>query len=135
MIKFKQKGDFGNLDKYFKKSIEITKIDNIALVAERTLAQLKEATPKDSGLTANSWDYSITNNKNSKTLTFYNTNIQNGANWSNILNTPAIPSTTPVKILPPALNKPKIPFQTVVATFLIVFHAVEKIDTIVFTTV
>lgn len=85
MITIKQKGDFKKLDKYFTKSIKITKSINIKLFADKCIEKLKEATPKDSGLTAASWKYTIVSRKNSKTVQFYNTNIQNGVNVALLL--------------------------------------------------
>lgn len=41
---------------------------------------LSEATPKDTGLTASSWRYEITNTKKGIKLTWNNSNIQNGLN-------------------------------------------------------
>lgn len=45
---------------------------------------LRENTPKDTGLTAMSWDYEIEEDKNLKTITlrFINYNVQN--NWANV---------------------------------------------------
>lgn len=79
MIQIKQKGDFKKLDKFFKKSVKLTKFDDINALAEKCIEDLKAVTPKDSGLTANSWTYSIVKGKNYNTLHIYNTNIQNGA--------------------------------------------------------
>ena len=42
------------------------------------MAALSSATPIDSGETANSWSYEITNKDGSATITFKNSNIQNG---------------------------------------------------------
>ena len=42
------------------------------------MAALSSATPIDSGKTANSWSYEITNKDGSVTITFNNSNIQNG---------------------------------------------------------
>ena len=42
------------------------------------VAALASATPIDSGETAESWYYEIENNKESATITFYNSNVQNG---------------------------------------------------------
>ena len=42
------------------------------------VAALKEATPKDTGLTANSWSYNITRSKNSVIISFENNNINDG---------------------------------------------------------
>lgn len=85
MIKIKQKGDFSNLDKYFKKSVKITKVDNITIIAQRCIDRLKEVTPKDTGLTAESWEYSIINNKNNTILEISNTNVQKGVKIALIL--------------------------------------------------
>lgn len=85
MIKIKSKGDWEKTDKFFKKSIKITKIDNLDLLAERCIERLKESTPKDSGLTAKSWDYEIIKRKNKNTLYIVNTNIQNGTKIALIL--------------------------------------------------
>lgn len=85
MIKIKSNGDWERTDKFFKKSIKITKVENINALAERCIERLKEATPKDSGLTAGSWGYEIIKNKNKNILYINNTNIQNGINIALIL--------------------------------------------------
>ena len=78
MLKVKSKGNWDRTDKFFKKSIKITKIENITLLAERCIERLIEATPKDSGLTATSWSYEIVKTKNKQSLYITNSNIQNG---------------------------------------------------------
>ena len=45
---------------------------------EKGVNALKEATPKDSGLTATSWKYKIEKEAGKTSLTFYNSNVQNG---------------------------------------------------------
>ena len=42
------------------------------------MAALASATPVDSGLTASSWSYEITNKNGTATISFRNSNIQNG---------------------------------------------------------
>ena len=42
------------------------------------MAALASATPVDSGLTASSWSYEITNKDGIATISFRNSNIQNG---------------------------------------------------------
>ena len=49
------------------------------------VAALASATPKDSGLTAASWDYEITHNGKETTIAFTNSNISNGVNIAIIL--------------------------------------------------
>lgn len=62
---------FGALDKYGKMGVEA----------------LKANTPRDSGETAESWTYKIVHSKNSATIEFHNSNIQNGYNVAMILYT------------------------------------------------
>jgi len=78
MFKIMNKGNWDRTEKFFKKSVRITKIENITLLAERCIERLIEATPKDSGLTAESWSYEIDRTKNKGSLYIVNSNIQNG---------------------------------------------------------
>lgn len=78
MITFKQNGNFSNLSITLKRMKRF--IDNISLekYGKEGVTALASATPVDTGLTANSWNYKIEQTKNSVSITFYNTNIQNG---------------------------------------------------------
>jgi hypothetical protein len=78
MLKIKTKGNWDRTDKFFKKSVKITKVEDITTLAERCIERLKEATPKDSGLTAQSWSYEIVKDRGKKTLYITNSNVQNG---------------------------------------------------------
>jgi hypothetical protein len=78
MLKIRTKGNWDRTDKFFKKSVRITEIDDITTLAERCIERLKEATPKDSGLTAQSWSYEIVKDRGKKTLYITNSNVQNG---------------------------------------------------------
>lgn len=49
-------------------------------VCKKAIETLQYLTPIDSGQTADSWGYEITNTKNSITATIYNTNVNNGVN-------------------------------------------------------
>ncbi|MFU8785834.1 MAG: hypothetical protein ACNA7U_01195 [Candidatus Izemoplasmataceae bacterium] len=80
MIKIRHKGDWARTDNFFKKSVNITKTRDIAALAEKCIEELKAATPKDSGITANSWDYQIVKTKNRSILYITNSNVQNGTN-------------------------------------------------------
>lgn len=79
-VTIKQKGNFKKVDKYFTNSLKFSKVKNINRIAEQCIEQLKIATPKDSGITAESWKYTIVKNRNSFTLNIFNTNNQNGVN-------------------------------------------------------
>ena len=79
MVTFKQKGNFKRTSKFFRKSIRITRVRDINSLADECLQKLKDATPVDSGLTADAWSYKIEKKKGYRRITFYNSNIQNGA--------------------------------------------------------
>lgn len=85
MIKIKVKGNFDKVGSYFKKSCKISKFNNIQMIADNCLEALKRATPKDTGLTAKSWNYEIIEEGNEKKIAFNNTNIQNGVNIALLL--------------------------------------------------
>lgn len=78
MISFRQKGDFSKLTRFLEKAKEAVKIGDLDKYGREGVAALASATPVDSGLTANSWSYEITHEKGSFSITFNNSNIQNG---------------------------------------------------------
>ena len=78
MITFRQKGDFSKLTKFLERAKEVVKRGDLDKYGREGVAALASATPVESGLTASSWYYEITNKKDSVTLSFYNSNIQNG---------------------------------------------------------
>ena len=78
MISFRQKGDFSKLTRFLERAKESVKIGDLDKYGREGVAALSSATPIDSGKTANSWSYEITNQDGSVTITFNNSNIQNG---------------------------------------------------------
>lgn len=78
MISFRQKGDFSKLSSFLEKAKEAVKIGDLDQYGREGVAALASATPKDSGLTANSWYYEITRANESVSISFHNKNIQNG---------------------------------------------------------
>lgn len=78
MISFRQKGDFSKLTRFLERAKESVKIGDLDKYGREGVAALSSATPIDSGKTANSWSYEITNKDGSVTITFNNSNIQNG---------------------------------------------------------
>lgn len=78
MITFRQKGDFSKLDKYLKKAergIDISILDQYGKAGVDALAS---ATPKDTGLTSRSWTYTIDNKPGSISISFHNSNFNDG---------------------------------------------------------
>lgn len=78
MISFRQKGDFSKLTHFLEKAKEVVKIGDLDKYGREGVAALASATPVDSGLTANSWEYKIEQKNGSVTISFHNSNIQNG---------------------------------------------------------
>lgn len=78
MISFRQKGDFSKLTNFLEKAKETVKLGNLDKYGRMGVAALASATPVKSGLTANSWYYEIKREKGSVTISFNNSNIQNG---------------------------------------------------------
>ena len=78
MISFRQKGDFSKLTSFLERAKESVKIGDLDKYGREGVAALSSATPIDSGKTANSWNYEITNKNGSVTISFNNSNIQNG---------------------------------------------------------
>ena len=78
MIKFRQKGDFSKLTRYFERIKETFNIGELNKYGEEGVAALESATPKDTGLTSRSWYYKLENKNGVAKISFCNSNIQNG---------------------------------------------------------
>lgn len=78
MISFRQKGNFSKLTSYLEKAKNAARAGVLDKYGREGVAALESATPVDSGLTARSWYYEIENSNGSATITFHNSNIQNG---------------------------------------------------------
>ena len=78
LITFKHKGDFSNLTRFLERVKEVVRIGDLDKYGRAGVEALANATPVDSGETANSWYYEITNSNGSAKITFNNSNIQNG---------------------------------------------------------
>ena len=77
-ISFRQKGDFSKLTGYLVKAKNAIKISDLDKYGREGVSALSSATPVDTGKTAGSWYYKIENKNGSATISFYNSNIQNG---------------------------------------------------------
>lgn len=78
MITFRHKGDFSKSTKFLERAKEAARVGVLDKYGREGVAALASATPTDSGLTASSWYYKIENNNRSATISFCNSNIQNG---------------------------------------------------------
>lgn len=78
MITFRQKGDFSKLTNFLEKAKGAVNLSLLDKYGREGVAALASATPVDSGKTAESWIYEITNKDGVISISFKNTNIQNG---------------------------------------------------------
>lgn len=78
MITFRQKGDFSKLTRFLERAKETVHLGDLDQYGRAGVAALASATPVDSGETAKSWYYEITNKKGFVSISFHNSNIQNG---------------------------------------------------------
>ena len=78
MISFRQKGDFSKLTRFLERAKNLVHLSDLDRYGREGVAALASATPVDTGKTAASWHYDIKINKESASITFNNSNIQNG---------------------------------------------------------
>jgi hypothetical protein len=85
MIKIKHKGDLKKTKKYLMHAAKYDPKSLLEKYGERGVAALREATPRDTGTTAESWYYEIHSSGNSHTIEFLNSNVQDYVNIAIIL--------------------------------------------------
>lgn len=78
MITFRQKGDFSKLTRFLEQAKEAIHLGNLDKYGRAGVDALASATPVDTGKTAGSWYYEITNKHGSAVISFRNSNVQNG---------------------------------------------------------
>lgn len=82
---FQHKGDFSKAEKFFNALLKKGYLNVLERYGRAGVAALASATPKDSGLTAASWDYKINHNGKETAIVFTNSNMSNGVNIAVIL--------------------------------------------------
>lgn len=78
MITFRHKGDFSKATRYLERVKHAARLSILDKYGREGVAALASATPTETGLTASSWYYKVENGKGSATISFHNSNIQNG---------------------------------------------------------
>ena len=78
MITFKQKGDFSKTTKFFQRIKEFCGTSDLDKYGKMGVEALANATPRDTGKTANSWDYIIEHKKGRSSIIWTNSNIKDG---------------------------------------------------------
>lgn len=85
MITFNCKGNFSNTNKFLEKALMASKVDQLTKYGQQGVKALQEATPVESGMTANSWDFKIERKGNGASITWFNTHVEDGVNIAVIL--------------------------------------------------
>lgn len=81
MIEFSMKGSFDKTFAFLKRNRKLN-LRDFEKFGQMGVDALREATPKDTGLTADSWYYEITNDNGKLAIQWLNSNVVNG--WCNI---------------------------------------------------
>ena len=74
-VRVDNKGDYSKLDKYFHDLLNAARLNILNEYGSKGVAALSAATPVDTGKTADSWYYEITNNGGVYSIVFHNSNI------------------------------------------------------------
>lgn len=85
MIKIRSKGNFKNTERFLKTDRRSKIVRMLKKYGELGVAALYEATPKQTGLTAASWNYEIWEDGETYSVFWTNSNIQNGIRIAVIL--------------------------------------------------
>lgn len=85
-ISFKHKGNFDKTTKFLQRAKKREFYSNLDKYGEMGVQALSSATPIKTGQTARSWHYKIETTKNSVSIVWYNTNVNEGANIALLLN-------------------------------------------------
>lgn len=78
MVNFRHQGDFSEVTRYFAKVQKPIPDSILNKYGERGVAALASTTPVDTGKTAGSWSYKVERGNGTLSLSFHNSNIQNG---------------------------------------------------------
>lgn len=85
LITVKHKGDFNNIERFFNRVLKRDYLNILSDYAQIGVEALREATPVESGETANAWGYEIESKKGITTIWFTNSEEDNGVNVAILL--------------------------------------------------
>lgn len=83
---FKHYGDFSKTLKFLNAITNKEYLNKLNTYGQMGVEALYEATPKNTGLTASSWDYVIESQNGRTSISWFNKNTKNGVNIAVILN-------------------------------------------------
>ena len=78
MITFEAKGGWDRTESFLKRAIRLNLAQRLQAAAAEGIAALAAATPKESGLSANSWTAEVTIGANGFTIEWQNTHVVSG---------------------------------------------------------
>lgn len=78
MVVITHRGNFNKTEKFLQGADKINYRKILEGYAQEGVRALASATPVDSGLTANSWDYKINTSKGSFSISWTNSNVNDG---------------------------------------------------------
>ena len=84
MISVKHSGSFSHLERFLKKNEQIDIDHYLDMYGRKGVEALANATPRDTGLTADSWRYVIEKNKQKGTVTIHWVNDNVVDDWFNV---------------------------------------------------
>ena len=85
VITYTHHGDFTKTEKYLEQLRDSFGLGRLDKYGKKGVEYLRRYTPKDTGLTANSWRYEIIHDAKGATIYWKNDNIQNGVNIAMII--------------------------------------------------
>lgn len=85
MVTFKHRGNFNKMEKFLNKMQRRDYLNTLDKYGQMGVEALAAATPVDTGKTAQSWTYEIERTRDRTTISWLNTNINNGVNIAVIL--------------------------------------------------
>lgn len=85
VIRFHQRGNFRNTEGFLKRVSRYNPEALLKRYGQQGVEALRMATPKDTGKTADSWYYTITNQNGRITLSWSNSNVNKGVQIAVIL--------------------------------------------------
>ena len=85
IISFNHKGNFNKTERFFNRALRRDYLNILSVYGEMGVKALREATPSDSGKTAESWDYGIEKEKGKVTLYWTNSHENDGVNIAILL--------------------------------------------------
>lgn len=78
MVSVRVSGSFHNINAFLTKMRKGDIYQQLDQLAQEGVSALASVTPVDSGLAASSWGYEITRSRGTHTITWTNSNIENG---------------------------------------------------------